>query len=1627
MTENERNRFCRRILFSVFFPAGLLFQVQTAMAAPDCQPVRFLDDPDALVPAVGEYHYLVEFQNNSSDEAIDPRLEVTIPAGFTFVAADDPQCSYAGSTPSGGGANDTVVCTWPSLPGNTSFDVDVTMTAASATGTYFGTATAICPDDSNPANDSENNQVDVVESADLTLAKESGDSPAPAGSIVTYDFQVSNAGPFAADDLTLSDELPAGLSFVADGADPPADQDGDWNCSASGQVVSCNGPALAVGAVSTFHFRARVTRDTVGFITNPAEVTAASVPDPHPDDNTDTHTLEVTEGTDMSIAKRVDTDPVIANGPVQFTLSVTNEGPMTAADVQVTDTLPAGYGGITATSPAGWSCSVAGQVVTCDIASMASGQSEDIVIEATVPTVANTVNHQNQANVSTSTTDPVPGNDSDTVTYPVSPDIADLSITKSKSPDPVAQGSDMSSAIRVTNHGPRDASPVQVVDALAPGESYVSFSGTAWNCSAAGSSVTCDYTANGGVLANGQSTPYLTIVTRADSDGSLQNTACTGGEGGSLEPDAGDTERGNNCSNDSVTSTGDHADLVVQKSADDVDISDGENSFTYTITVHNNGPDASGAVHFTDTIPQYVSGGSGGRPATTIAASADNGGTCSVSNAQVSCDWGNLAVNDTATVTIDVSRPMREGTRTNTACAYSTQVGDPNRDDNCDEQDVAVDPVTDIEVTDKLVTYSGQPDPVLAGTEATYVIQVRNNGPSVAENVVLDDVFAGAPFTFLQASVAGGGSCSYDAAATTLACSLGDMNANTVKSVTVLIRPDEQNPPPAPWQIDNTATVDMDTADSDPANNAKSASLPVQGGVSDVTIEKNESPDYQEPVMFVPGGASNLLVYEVVVTNRGPSLATGVYFEDKVDAVNPAQNPVQELTLLYDTSRSDAVDDGIDICDNIGTTFTVGAGAPVITCRLSLDPANTEGAKTGTLDNGESYTRYLVFEVLNAPDEFSGDVYHNQSEVFRAETDGNAANNREDENTTVRTLVDLSLVKTGPAAPVEMFTSFDFTIEVANAGPGGAAATQVSDDLPAGMELTGAPVPDVGTCTGNAGDTAFHCDLGHLANGNSVSITVPVQVTSYPAGGTVTNHALVTTDSPDNDNSNNSDTAPVPVAPPLYIGSTLFYDLNDNGRQDAEDRGIAGVRVELYRAGQTPGVDAPLDSDVSDGNGDYLLTAPRSGGYFVHIPTPPETAPRSSTPTDSGDNQEDGDDNGIQPAPGDPVNSPVITLTQGGEPLDADETFQGGAQENGLPGGDANGDMTVDFGFVPLSLGSTVFFDANDNGQQDAGENGIGGVRLELYRAGQTPGVDVPLQNTVTDAAGNYLFNGLEPGDYVVYIPVPPAAAPMASSVVDPADNQEDGDSNGIQGALGGAVTSPVINLAYLAEPVNGGGANDEKDTGPDTTGAGQDDPFDPNGDMTVDFGFIPGSQPVTSLGSTVFLDRDDNGLQDLGEPGIRGVELQLFHAGDDPLVDAPVATVVTDANGDYLFAGLAAGGYFVYIPDPPRNAPLSSTTTVAVDNQVDGDDNGIQVDKGDPVRSPVITLAVGGEPVGAQESAQGGDQDDANDANGDMTVDFGFVPNPQSIPALSEWGRILLMLLILGAAFGFAGQRRSG
>lgn len=122
--------------------------------------------------------------------------------------------------------------------------------------------------------------------------------------------------------------------------------------------------------------------------------------------------------------------------------------------------------------------------------------------------------------------------------------------------------------------------------------------------------------------------------------------------------------------------------------------------------------------------------------------------------------------------------------------------------------------------------------------------------------------------------------------------------------------------------------------------------------------------------------------------------------------------------------------------------------------------------------------------------------------------------------------------------------------------------------------------------------------------------------------------------------------------------------------------------------------------------------------------------------------------------------------------------------------------------------------------------------------------------------------------------------------------------------------------------------------------------------------GIALGSCDAASLGDFVWVDTNDNGIQDDGPTGMNGVFVRLFTPGVDGFPgtpdDIPLASTITSnspggAPGWYLFPGLAPGNYFVAITRPP-NFDIAQRDTTADTNDSDSDPLGI---------SHVVTLGV--------------------------------------------------------------------
>ena len=166
----------------------------------------------------------------------------------------------------------------------------------------------------------------------------------------------------------------------------------------------------------------------------------------------------------------------------------------------------------------------------------------------------------------------------------------------------------------------------------------------------------------------------------------------------------------------------------------------------------------------------------------------------------------------------------------------------------------------------------------------------------------------------------------------------------------------------------------------------------------------------------------------------------------------------------------------------------------------------------------------------------------------------------------------------------------------------------------------------------------------------------------------------------------------------------------------------------------------------------------------------------------------------------------------------------------------------------------------------------------------------------------------------------------------------------------------------------------------------------------------LPPSEPIKvgmavpfTVGSFVWNDLDNDGVQDPGEPGISGATLQIFKSNGSPALDVlggTVPSVTSDSNGIYAFSALADGDYYVRVTPPSGYIPTSNQVADP-DNDVDTDSN-IDLSRSPPsgsFESGIFTFTGNTEPT--LETGAGGTQDDVDDNNGNMTVDFGFYVIP--------------------------------
>ena len=881
----------------------------TDAQAADLAVLKTVSDP---TPNVGDQvTFTVTVINTGPNTATGVQVTDLLPAGLTFVS-DNPS----------EGAYDEVSGLWDvgTVATGTPQTLTIVATVVSAAA-QTNTATVSHADQTDP-NTANNSDVatETPQHADLALTKSVSNSTPNVGDQVTFTVTLSNSGPDTATGVQVTDLLPAGLTFVSDqpsqGVYAPGS--GIWDVG-----------AVASGTPQTLEIVATVI--SAAAQTNTSTVTDSDQFDPNTANNTASAT-ESPQQADLDVTKTVSDATPNVGDVITFTVTVTNQGPDTATNVQITDVLPPGLTPVLTRARRG---TFASQV--WDVGTLAPGDSSTLTITARVDSPDAQTNTASVTNVDQF--DPNTANDTASATE--TPQQADLSITKTDGVTSAVPGTAVTYTIVVTNNGPSAATNVVVADTFP-----ATLTGVTWT-SVGSAGVTGNDPSGGGnindtvtfIPVGGTVTYTVTATIAPAATGSLANTATIN------FADQFDPNPSNNSATD-TTALDVQYDLSITKTDNQTTAIPGTTT-TYTIVVTNAGLSAATNVLVADIVPAALTGVTWTSVGSTGVVGNDASGSGNINDTVTF-----IPVGGTVTYTVLATiAPNATGTLSNTATVSGAD--DTNASDNSatDTTDLNVQYDLSITKTDGVIS-------AVPGMPVTYTIVVTNNGPSAATDVLVTDTFPAALTGLTWTSVGSTGVVGNDVSGS------GNIN-DTVTFIpvggTVTYTVTATIDPTATGTLSNTATVSppAGVTDPDPANNSATdtTALDVQYDLS-ITKTDNQLTD-------VPGTS---ISYTIVVTNAGPSAATNVVVTDTLPATltGVTWTSVGSAGVTgNDASGSGNINDTVTFIPVGGTvTYTVLATiAPNATGTLSNtatvsppagvtdpDPANNSATDTTALD-----------------------------------------------------------------------------------------------------------------------------------------------------------------------------------------------------------------------------------------------------------------------------------------------------------------------------------------------------------------------------------------------------------------------------------------------------------------------------------------------------------------------------------------------------------------------------------------------------------------------------------------------------------------------------------------------------
>ncbi|MER5326571.1 DUF7507 domain-containing protein [Streptosporangium roseum] len=267
--------------------------------------------------------------------------------------------------------------------------------------------------------------------------------PVDVGDVITYRVTAVNKGGATADNVRLTDTVPAGSAYVpgslrvvdGPGSGDKTDQAGDDQSefdAAAGKVSFTlgNGATPAAGGSlpndaslpggTTVEFKVKVGRAAAGGeVTNHGTVGYDNRLGPEPEQLTSTSGDAVTKvnpAVDLSVVKSADSTRVTVGQTVIYRVTVRNAGPNDATGVTVTDVLPPNLTFVSATASAGTYAPGNG---VWTVGALADGATATLTVHAKATAIAETTN---TATAGGKELDLDPANNSDSVKICVDPE-----------------------------------------------------------------------------------------------------------------------------------------------------------------------------------------------------------------------------------------------------------------------------------------------------------------------------------------------------------------------------------------------------------------------------------------------------------------------------------------------------------------------------------------------------------------------------------------------------------------------------------------------------------------------------------------------------------------------------------------------------------------------------------------------------------------------------------------------------------------------------------------------------------------------------------------------------------------------------------------------------------------------------------------------------------------------------------------------------------------------------------------------------------------------------------------------------------------------------------------------------